>query len=209
MADKLLGISETSSILDVSQETLRNWDANGTLVPVRTSGGHRKYKQSDIDTFMGIKETPKENAMSVVTYSRVSSNEQKQKGDLDRQSQRLSEYCAKKKLKVENIIKDVGSGLSDSRIGLKKLFSLVVGHKISKVIIEHKDRLTRFQFNVFVDFFESHDVEIVCVDKVAKNDEEELVEDVMMLMAVFSGRIHGKRSAKRRKERANEDNKIQ
>jgi putative resolvase len=96
------------------------------------------------------------NLDEVCIYGRVSSHEQKQKGDLDRQCQRLSDYCAKKKYKVSYILKDVGSGLSDTRKSLLKLFNLVVDKKISKVIIEHKDRLTRFQFKVFEYFFNSY-----------------------------------------------------
>ncbi|MFA7218988.1 MAG: IS607 family transposase [Synergistaceae bacterium] len=200
--DKLLSMAETCSLLNVSQETLRNWDADGTLKPVRTKGGHRRYKQSDINSYMGIKEEEiNRNLLPVATYARVSSHEQKQKGDLDRQSQRLSEYCAKKKYRVEHIIKDVGSGLSDTRSGFNKLFDLVIQKKVSKVIVEHKDRLTRFQFNVLVRFFESYGVDIEKVESTSSNDEEELVQDIMMLMAVFSGRLYGKRSAKRRKEK--------
>lgn len=200
--DKLLSMAETCSLLNVSQETLRNWDADGTLKPVRTKGGHRRYKQSDINSYMGIKEEEiNRNLLPVATYARVSSHEQKQKGDLDRQSQRLSEYCAKKKYRVEYIIKDVGSGLSDTRSGFNKLFDLVIQKKVSKVIVEHKDRLTRFQFNVLVRFFESYGVDIEKVESTSSNDEEELVQDIMMLMAVFSGRLYGKRSAKRRKEK--------
>ena len=200
--DKLLSMAETCSLLNVSQETLRNWDADGTLKPVRTKGGHRRYKQSDINSYMGIKEEEiNRNLLPVATYARVSSHEQKQKGDLDRQSQRLSEYCAKKKYRVEHIIKDVGSGLSDTRSGFNKLFDLVIQKKVFKVIVEHKDRLTRFQFNVLVRFFESYGVDIEKVESTSSNDEEELVQDIMMLMAVFSGRLYGKRSAKRRKEK--------
>lgn len=201
-ADKLLSMAETCLRLNVSQETLRNWDADGTLKPVRTKGGHRRYKQSDINAYMGIKEEEvNRNLLPVATYARVSSHEQKQKGDLDRQSQRLSEFCAKKKYRVEHIIKDVGSGLSDTRSGFNKLFDLVISKKISKVIVEHKDRLTRFQFNVLVRFFDSYGVDIEKVEATSANDEEELVQDIMMLMAVFSGRLYGKRSAKRRKEK--------
>jgi len=201
-SDKLLSMAETCLRLNVSQETLRNWDADGTLKPIRTKGGHRRYKQSDINAYMGIKEEEvNRNLLPVATYARVSSHEQKQKGDLDRQSQRLSEYCAKKKYRVEYIIKDVGLGLLDIRSGFNKLFDLVIQKKVSKVIVEHKDRLTRFQFNVLVRFFESYGVEIEKVESTSSNDEEELVQDIMMLMAVFSGRLYGKRSAKRRKEK--------
>ena len=69
------------------------------------------------------------------------------------------------------------------------------------MVVEHKDRLTRFQFNVLDKFFGSYGVEIDCIESIASNDEEELTNDIMMLMAVFSGRIYGRRSAKRRKEK--------
>lgn len=208
--DKLYSISKTAEILGVSDETLRNWDREGKLVPIKTVGGHRRYKESDINTMCG--NLPKEgdqNIRVVATYGRVSSHDQKQKGDLDRQCQRLSEYCAKQKYKVDYILKDVGSGLSDSRHGLNRLFDLVIDRKISRVVIENKDRLTRYQFNVIVKFFNSYNVEIETIDNKECTDEEELTNDIMMLMAVFSGKLYGRRSAKRRKElKQNEDNKI-
>lgn len=200
--DKLIQIAQAAEILGVSQATLRTWDESGKLKSVKTEGGHRRYRQSDINAFMGHKEeVVPEEAKPVCTYARVSSHDQKQKGDLDRQSQRLSEFCAKKKYMVEHIIKDVGSGLSDTRSGLNRLFDLVLNKKISKVVVEHKDRLTRFQFNVLDKFFTSYGVEIECMESVSFNDEEELTNDIMMLMAVFSGRLYGRRSAKRRKEK--------
>lgn len=199
--DKLLSISKTASILGVSYETLRNWDSGGKLKPIKTVGGHRRYKESDINAIFGtVKDDESLNLPVVATYGRVSSHDQKQKGDLDRQCQRLAEYCAKKKYKVDYIIKDVGSGLSDTRAGLNKLFDLVIGRKVNKVVVEHKDRLTRFQFNIFAKFFNSYGVEIEYVEGQDNSDEAELTNDIMMLMAVFSGRIHGRRSAKRRKE---------
>jgi len=201
--DKLLTIGQVADILNVSEETLRNWHKDGSLVPVTTKGGHRRWKQSDIENFMG--NNKEECEKPVCIYGRVSSHDQKQKGDLDRQLQRLSEYSAKNKYTVEYILKDVGSGLSDSRKGLLKLFKLVTGQEISRVIIEHKDRLTRFQYNFFEYFFNSYNVKIEVVENKGAEENEELVEDIMMLMASFSGKLYGKRSAKRRKKK-NENN---
>lgn len=99
----------------------------------------------------------------------------------------------------------VGSGLSDSRNGLNRLFDLVIERKINKVIIENKDRLTRYQFNVLSKFFNSYGVEIETIDNKICTDEEELTNDIMMLMAVFSGKLYGRRSAKRRKEQKQKD----
>lgn len=202
--EKLLTIKQVSELLNVSYETLRSWDKNGKLLAIKTSGNHRRWKQSDIDGFMSVIEDECTNVEEVCIYGRVSSHDQKKKGDLDRQCQRLSEHCAKKKYKVSSIIKDVGSGLSDSRKGLKKLFNLVIERKIDKVIIEHKDRLTRFKYNFFVFFFDSYGVEIEVIRKKENSDEnEELVEDVMALIASFSGKLYGRRSAKRRRKSEN------
>jgi putative resolvase len=197
--DKLLSIKQVSDFLGVSDETLRNWDRNGSLPSVKTNGGHRRWRQSDIEKIMG-EANEETHANKVCIYGRVSSHEQKQKGDLDRQCQRISEHCAKNKYQVDFILKDVGSGLSDSRKGLIKLFNLVIEKQIFKVVIEHRDRLTRFQYNFFEFFFNSYGVEIEVVEKKESEENDELVEDIMMLMASFSGKLYGRRSAKRRKK---------
>lgn len=199
---KLISIQEAADLLSVSTKTLRRWDNEGVLKSIKTVGGHRRYKQDDIDNYMEKVLPELKDERGIATYSRVSSHEQKQKGDLDRQSQRLSEYSAKKKYKVEFIIKDVGSGLSDTRSGFVKLMDLVIEKKISRVIIENKDRLTRFQYNLIEKFFNSYNVEIERVEKIDVTEEEELVNDIMMLMASFSGKLYGKRSAKNRKLKA-------
>lgn len=201
--NNLLNIKQAAAYINVNPYTLRRWDKSGKLPAIKTEGGHRRYRKEDLDEYLGLQVEKEKEINTVATYSRVSSHEQKRKGDLDRQSSRLSEYCAKKKLNVGHIIKDVGSGLSDTRSGFLKLTKLVVAKKINKVIIEHKDRLTRFQFNFINLMFDSYGVEIVCVEKNDVSEDEELVNDIMMLMASFSGKLYGKRSAKRRKENKN------
>lgn len=199
MSNNLLNIKEASEYLNTSKETLRNWDRTGKLSAIKTVGGHRRYQKEKLDDFVGIFNSEKTSDV-VATYARVSSHEQKQKGDLDRQSQRISEYCAKKKLKVEYIIKDVGSGLSDNRAGFVKLGNLVIDKKITHVIIENKDRLTRFQYSFVEKMFGSYGVKIICIDKPDDEGDKEFINDLMMIIASFSGRLYGSRSAKRRKE---------
>ena len=134
-------------------------------------------------------------------YARVSSQKQKISGDLDRQSQRLSEYCAKHNLYVEHIIKDVGSGLNDKRIGFNQLINLVITGKVNKVIVEHKDRLTRFQFNFIKKMYAVFGCEIIVLDdKEDVSDAEELTRDLMALLASFSGKYYGRRSIESRKK---------
>lgn len=200
--DKLYNISKTSEILDVTPKTLRIWDKENKLKPVLTSGGHRRYKESDINKILGIEETQVEKKEVCVTYSRVSSQKQKVSGDLDRQSQRLSEYCAKHNLYVEYIIKDCGSGLNDKRSGFIQLTDLVIKGKVNKVIVEHKDRLTRFHYNFIEKMYKVFGCEIIAVDdKEDVSDAEELTRDLMALLASFSGKYYGKRSLERRKKK--------
>ena len=200
--DKLYNISKTAEILDVTPKTLRIWDKENKLKPVLTSGGHRRYKESDINKILGIEETQVEKKEVCVTYSRVSSQKQKVSGDLDRQSQRLSEYCAKHNLYVEYIIKDCGSGLNDKRSGFVQLTALVIKGKVNKVIVEHKDRLTRFQYNFIEKMYKVFGCEIIAVDdKEDVSDAEELTRDLVAILASFSGKYYGRRSLERIKNK--------
>ena len=159
---RLLTIKDAASYLNVSQDTLRKWDKADKLKPLKTAGGHRRYDTDTLDEFIGLtRKEEEETPIACATYARVSSNEQKQKGDLDKQSQKLSEYCAKHGLLVTHIIKDVGSGLNDNRSGFVKLTDLIIAHKVNKLIIEHKDRLTRFQFKFIKKMFESYGCEVI------------------------------------------------
>jgi putative resolvase len=182
--------------------TLHRWDNDGKLIAVRTNGGHRRYRKSDIDKMVGTDGT-EENISSnddiTATYARCSSADQKKHGDLDRQSNRLFEYCVTHGYKVEHVIKDVGSGLNDKRKGFVKLCNLVINRSVNKVVIEHKDRLTRFQFNLIKTFFNSYGVEIELIDKKEYTQQEELVNDIMMLMASFSGKCYGQRAKENKK----------
>ena len=202
---EMLNITQASQYLNVSDDTLRLWDKNGKLKPLKTVGGHRRYRKEDLDKFLGLSEEIIEDIIdSTVTYARVSSNEQKQKGDLDRQSQRLSEYCAKKGWRVTHIIKDVGSGLNDNRSGFIRLTDMVLNKKVNKLVVEHKDRLTRFQFNFIKKIFESYGCEVIVIDGADVSNDEELATDIMSLMASFSGKFYGRRSAERRKKKKTE-----
>lgn len=201
--EQLMTIKQAADYLNVTQDTLRRWDITGKLVSLKTSGGHRRYRKSQLDAYIGIpeaKDAVEAKETICATYARVSSNEQKQKGDLDRQSQRLSEYCAKHGLHVKHIIKDCGSGLNDNRAGFNRLTDLVIQGKVSKVIIEHKDRLTRFQFNFIRKLFTSYGCEVVILNGTDVSNEEELAADMMSLLASFSGKFYGRRSAERRKK---------
>lgn len=201
---QLVSISKAADQLGVCIDTLREWDKAGTLVPVKTAGQHRRYKQTDIDKMKGdFVDGKHKNAQTrVAIYARVSSHEQKTKGDLERQVGRISKYCVGKKYHVVDTFDEVGSGMNEDRAKLKRLFKLVQERKIDKVVVEHKDRLSRFMVGFLQEFFASHDVEIEWMSEIlGKSYEEELVEDILSLMSSFSNKIYGKRSAENRKAR--------
>jgi len=202
---KVLTIKEVASLVGVTYKTLHRWDEDGTLPSIRVTKGTRRYDSDVVEKFLGqYNPVPIKNRPCCI-YVRVSSHEQKAKGDLERQRNRMVEYCVKQGYKVEHILEDVGSGLSGTRPKLQKLFKLVVEKQISKVIIEHKDRLTRFQFNVFEEFFGAFDVKIEYVDDGENLPyEQEFARDIMALISSFSGKFYGKRSGDRRKKK-NED----
>ena len=200
--DKLYNISKTAEILDVTPKTLRVWDKENKLKPILTSGGHRRYRESDINKIIGNEQTNDTKQEVYATYARVSSQKQKISGDLDKQSQRLTEYCAKHKLYVEYIIKDCGSGLDDNRQGFTQLTDLIVKGKVNRVVIEHKDRLTRFQFNFIKKMYDAFGCDIIVLDdKEDISDAEELTRDMIALLASFSGKYFGRRNLKSRKHK--------
>lgn len=90
--------------------------------------------------------------------------------------------------------------MSDSRSKLQALLRLARDQKISRIVIEHKDRLTRFNFSIYQTYFESHGVTVEWMEDVLpKSYESELVEDMLSLLASFSAKIYGRKSADRRK----------
>lgn len=196
--DRLIGIKETCKILGIKEWSLRRYPEN--KLPVhRTPRGHRRYLLSDVMKVLGKQLV--ENKIGVAVYCRVSSQDQKNKGDLDRQKCRVLEYCVKNKYEILYVLDEVGSGLNDNRKKFHSLLDLIMEKKISKVIVEHKDRLTRFNFEIIKKLAKGFNVEIEIMDvELSKTFEEELVSDIVSLMASFSARLYGKRSSRNKNE---------
>lgn len=199
----LLTVKQTARMLNVHENSVRRWGDDGTLEMVRTTGGHRRYPLRAVEEFLGISQGETEDrANKVAIYCRVSSHDQKKKGDLDRQIGRVTSYCVKEGYNIVSIFQEVGSGMDDNRAKLHQLFRLVDQGRIGKVVVEHKDRLSRFGFGLLSKYFGSHDVSIEWTQEtLGKSYEEELVEDIISLMASFSARIYGRRSAQNRKNK--------
>lgn len=193
---KMVSIKKASEILGVSKSTLRRWDEEGKLKPHRTgTRGHRRYDTDELNDYMGIAKQEIANDLGVAVYCRVSSADQKSHGDLERQKLRLLEYCSSRHYRVDYVMDEVGSGMNDKRKKLRKLMKLAREHKFNKLVIERYDRLTRFNYELLVEYFESHGVKIEFLDNVLGTSfESDLVKDILSIIMVFSAKLYGKRS---------------
>jgi len=189
--EKLYRIGEAAKFLGVSTSTLRRWDREGKLKPIRL-GRDRLYPESLLLKLMG---QGKPNAVAI--YARVSSRDQKK--DLETQLDFLRKAVAGKYETVYEI-KDIASGIKGNRKGLLKLIELAKTKKIRAVVITYPDRLTRFCFEAFKEFFKGFGVEVIVLNgESQKEPEKELIEDLIAILTSFAGKLYGLRSHKLKK----------
>jgi putative resolvase len=178
----------------VTPKTIRNWDRIEKIKTVRTQGGHRRIPLSEIESILGTNENKKQ---VTLVYCRVSTK--KQEENLERQIGRVLQFCVENKWNTE-LFKDVGSGLNENRNGFHKLMKRIPQGDVTRIVVEYKDRVTRYGFETFKSFCESHGVSVyVMNDNVKKEFEEELVEDMISLITSYSARIYGKRGGRKKK----------
>ena len=182
-----------TQILGVTAQTLRNWDKEGKLKPAYVkSNGYRYYSEDSILAYTNDKRKNKKE-LNVVGYARVSSK--KQSDDLEIQVNNLKSYLDSKYDEYE-IITDIGSCINYTKPGLKKLIEKINRKEIDLIVVLYKDRLLRFGFELIEYFASLNDVKIEVLDKIDKNQDQELVEDLVQIVTVFSCKIQGKRKAK-------------
>ena len=132
---------------------------------------------------------------SVCIYARVSTP--KQKADLENQIKFLRQYLVSKGLNPEYVYSDIASGMNEDRKGLNEMMSDIISGKISKVVISHKDRLTRFGFGYLKTIFSRYNTEIEIVNlEDEKSFQDELSEDLIATIHQFSMKFYGKRKNK-------------
>ena len=189
---KYYSTKKVTEILGVTAQTLRNWDKEGKLKPSYVkSNGYRYYSEESIMSYTQERKTKKN--LNVVGYARVSSK--KQSDDLERQINNLNTYISSKYDSFD-IITDIGSGINYNKPGLKKLIEKINKKEVDLIIVLYKDRLLRFGFELVEYFAELNNVKIEILDKIDKNQDEELVEDLVQIITVFSCKIQGKRKTK-------------
>lgn len=198
---KILKPKEVSEILNVTVKTLQNWDYSGKLIAKRNPNNRRYYTHDQINKFLGKEKV--DIKKKIIGYCRVSSN--KQKDDLKRQIENVKTYMFSKGYQFE-IVKDIGSGINYNKKGLNKLIQMIVSNQVEKIIIAYKDRLLRFGFELIENICKLYDVEIEIINNTEKTEEQELVEDLVQIITVFSCKLNGKRANKLKKMAQEVDN---
>lgn len=194
----MFSVSQAALRLGVCIKTIHRWDKLGKLHCFRTVGGHRCISISEVNRLLGsmhreLIQQPSKKRCAV--YARVSSHRQKKDGDLDRQLRTLTKECRRQFRTSPLVFTDIGSGLNMKRRGFTKLFSLAKNGSLHTLIITHKNRLTCFGFELLERILNDYEVQLeILYQPVQQTPQEELVTDLMSLIASFSGRVYGLRA---------------
>lgn len=183
---------EFAELVGVSVKTLQRWDRDGVLKADRTPTDRRYYTQSQYLEFKGLnvdKDTRK-----VIIYSRVSTRNQKD--DLENQVEFLKQFCNSKGMIVDQCIEDFGSGLNYNRKKWNDLLDEVMNNKVRTIVISNKDRFIRFGYSWFEKLCNKFNTEIIVVNNEKLSPNEELVQDIISILHVFSCRLYGLRKYK-------------
>ena len=192
---KYYSAKTVTKILGVTAQTLRNWDKEDKLKPTYVkSNGYRYYSEESILAYTQERKTKKN--LNVIGYTRVSSK--KQKDDLERQKETIEKYL-KERYEHYEIIEDIGSGINYNKPGLLKLIEKINKKEVDVIVVLYKDRLLRFGFELVEHFASLNNVKIEVLDKIDKTQDEELVEDLVQIITVFSCKLQGKRKSKTKK----------
>lgn len=164
---------------DVSPETLRQWAIRGEIEFITTNGGHRRYKV--------ICSNNNENERKSYIYARVSSK--KQEDDLKHQVSFIKE-----KYPDYEVLTDIGSGINPNRKNFKTLLDRILNGTVKEVVVAHKDRLSGFSFDIIQLICRKFGTKLIVInDKENREPAEELTDDLMSVITVFSARYYGSR----------------
>ena len=187
---------EFAELLNVTVKTLQRWDREKTLVANRTPTNRRYYTYDQYLQFKGIGRDA--DSRKIVIYTRVSTRNQAD--DLENQVDFLQNYVNAKGLIVDEVIRDYGSGLNYNRKKWNQLLGEVMENKVKMIFVSHKDRFVRFGFDWFEKLCNKFNVEIVVVKNDKLSPHEELVQDIVSILHVFSCSLYGLRKYKKQIE---------
>ena len=192
----MIKISKLAKDLGITQRTLWNWYYDKKIDFIKSNTGRNFVS---LETYNSLLNISNEKTEKVVIYCRVSSTSNKT--NLNAQKERLTNYCISKGYKIYKIIEEYGSGINDKR---PKLQHLLESGDYTKIVVEHKDRLTRFGFNYLEILLKYTNKSIEVVNNVDTEDED-IIQDFVSIITSYCARIYGKRRSKRRTEKLIEE----
>jgi predicted site-specific integrase-resolvase len=180
-------LSQYARVVGVTYRTAFRWWQNGQIKGYQLPSG-------TIVVTEGEKQAESRPEELVAIYTRVSDHAHR--ANLERQAQRLEDYCAAKGYRVYRVVKEIGSGVNDNRA---KFLALLEDQRITRIIVEHKDRATRFGFR-YVEVLLRGQGRTLEVVNLADNDREDLLHDLVAVIYSLAARLYGQRRAKRKTE---------
>ena len=182
-------LGEFARLTGKATSTLQRWDRTGVLAAHRTVTNRRYYTHDQYLSVMGLPPEPETTrGKRTVIYTRVSSRGRR--GDLDNQERFLRQWANARGLIVDEVWSDIGSGMNFKR---KNFNRIMYSDDLEHVIIALMDRLTRFGYDWFEHYLNRRGVTVTVVNNEQLSPQEELVQDLVSIIHVFSGRIHGLR----------------
>ena len=190
--EKLYTVSEFAELLNKKVKTLQKWDREGILKAYRTPTNRRYYTEAQYLEYTGKSLKKENNVRENVIYARVSS--QSQKPELLNQVNYLKSYSVSNGIPISNIYTDIGSGLNYKRKNWMRLIDDCFQGKISKIYVSYSDRFVRFGFDWIQSILKTYtNTEIIVVENKLLTPEEEVVQDLITIINVFSSRVYGLR----------------
>lgn len=191
---------EVLKLLNIGRHTLVKYHQTGLIKIDTTINGRYIYNDDSVYALIGKRN--KKHKKINVSYSRVST--QSQKEQLKEQSTRILQSCILKNIQLEKQFEDIKSGMSSERTGFEEMLSLIYAGKVEIVVIENKDRLIRFGFEIFEKIFKMFGTTILVLNESIedKTYEQELTEDLISIIHYFTMKSysHRRKLNKLRKE---------
>lgn len=181
-------------LLNVTRPTLCRYVKTGILKVKKLPSGLYDYDEESVYKLLN-----KNIERKSVIYCRVSTS--KQKKDLENQRQIIESYCLKNGVKISDVYSDIGSGINFDRKEFQRLVNDIVNHRISKVYITYKDRLSRISFEMFKNLFSEFNCKIVVLNDTedSKLIEKEIFNEIISLIHCFVMKVYSSRRQKKLK----------
>ena len=180
-------VSQFAEMTGYAVKTLQRWDREKRLVPLRTPTNRRMYTDEHLRLLRGMPH--KDEHRDTIVYMRVSS--QAQRPDLKNQRLALEQFCLARGIEVDQWVEEIGAGLNFKRRKFLEIVDGIVAGRVERLVIAHKDRLTRFGFDQVAHLAQAQGAEIVVLNTESLSPQQEMVQDLMTITHCFSARLDG------------------